>query len=249
MSYSACQEDRLRRIGLSGATCSHCSGCTTFTQRDAMPGWAPAADVAVADLLDLQQSQAYVACGRGAGGSVRVVRPAGVPELVFESGPDYWGVTGVWGLPARPDAAAHALLLLSFVSGTRALSTGGSVHPSVPPSSVCVCLSAGRPACHLSVRPFFRPRVSHVSTSCGPRTSRCFLAERRCVNVPPPAACHLSFLCATTLNLLRWSLLDLTRSRLSWHGLQLGGPFQTSRMSWSLRPTSAPSPAAAWMTC
>lgn len=48
-----------------------------------------------------------------------------MPETVFESGADYGGVTGIWAVAARPADAAHALVVLSFVSGSRALSIAG----------------------------------------------------------------------------------------------------------------------------
>ena len=51
--------------------------------------------------------------------------PRPVPETVFESAPDYGGVTGLWAVAARPADAEHALVVLSFVSGSRALSITG----------------------------------------------------------------------------------------------------------------------------
>ena len=53
-----------------------------------------------------------------------MLSPMPSPETVFQSEPDYLGVTGLWALPARPDDTADALLVLSSVSGSRALSTG-----------------------------------------------------------------------------------------------------------------------------
>ncbi len=45
---------------------------------------------------------------------------------MFESGPDYGGATGLWAIAARPCDAVHALVVLSFVSGSRALSITGA---------------------------------------------------------------------------------------------------------------------------
>ena len=52
--------------------------------------------------------------------------PRPVPETVFESSPDYGGVTGLWALSARPGDESHAAAVLSFVSGTRTLSIAGN---------------------------------------------------------------------------------------------------------------------------
>jgi hypothetical protein len=59
-------------------------------------------------------------------GSLRVAYPRPVPEAVFESGPDYGGVTGLWALSARPGDESHAAVVLSFVSGSRTLSIAGN---------------------------------------------------------------------------------------------------------------------------
>lgn len=59
-------------------------------------------------------------------GSLRVAYPRPVPEAVFESGPDYGGVTGLWALAARPGDDSHAAVVLSFVSGSRTLSIAGA---------------------------------------------------------------------------------------------------------------------------
>ena len=48
-----------------------------------------------------------------------MLSPTPAPETVFQSEPDYLGVTGLWALPARPGDAADALLVLSSVSGSR----------------------------------------------------------------------------------------------------------------------------------
>lgn len=53
-----------------------------------------------------------------------MLSPTPAPETVLQSEPDYLGVTGLWALPARPGDAADAVLVLSTVSGSRALSTG-----------------------------------------------------------------------------------------------------------------------------
>ena len=58
-------------------------------------------------------------------GELRVFYPNPVPEVVFESPPDYSGATGLWAVAARPSEAAHALVVLSFVAGSRALSIAG----------------------------------------------------------------------------------------------------------------------------
>ncbi len=60
-----------------------------------------------------------------------MLSPTPSPETVFQSEPDYLGVTGLWALPARPADATDALLVLSSVSGSRALSTGAP-WPTVP---------------------------------------------------------------------------------------------------------------------
>jgi hypothetical protein len=59
-----------------------------------------------------------------------VAYPRPVPEAVFESGPDYGGVTGLWALSAWPGDESHAAVVLSFVSGSRTLSIAGA-HSSL----------------------------------------------------------------------------------------------------------------------
>lgn len=53
-----------------------------------------------------------------------MIAPNPALEVVYESEPDFGGVLGLWSLPMLPGAAADALLVLSFASGSRALSTG-----------------------------------------------------------------------------------------------------------------------------
>lgn len=57
-------------------------------------------------------------------GAIAVIAPNPELEVVYESEPDYEGVLGLWTLPTIPGAAADALLVISFASGSRALSTG-----------------------------------------------------------------------------------------------------------------------------
>lgn len=57
-------------------------------------------------------------------GAISVISPIHTAESVYESGPDYCGTDGLWTLPSSPGGTTHALLLLSFASGSRALATG-----------------------------------------------------------------------------------------------------------------------------
>ena len=45
-------------------------------------------------------------------------------EMLYESGADYPGISGMWSLPPWPGAEFHSLLVLSFASGSRAMATG-----------------------------------------------------------------------------------------------------------------------------
>lgn len=69
-------------------------------------------------------------------GRIAVLSPTPAPETVFQSEPDYVGVTGLWALPARPGDGADALLVLSSVSGSRALSTGARLGLGLGSGSV-----------------------------------------------------------------------------------------------------------------
>ena len=60
-------------------------------------------------------------------GAITVIAPNPALEVLYESEPDYSGVLGLWSLSTFPGATADALMILSFASGSRALSTGA--HP------------------------------------------------------------------------------------------------------------------------
>ena len=56
-----------------------------------------------------------------------MISPNPVLEVVYESAPNYAGLSGLWAVTARPGDVAHSLLVISFASGSRALSTGAWV--------------------------------------------------------------------------------------------------------------------------
>lgn len=68
--------------------------------------------------------QVYAVGGRGATGAVSVTMACRAPEVLFESAPEYGGVTGLWSLPARLGDAQHALAVLAFADTSRALAAG-----------------------------------------------------------------------------------------------------------------------------
>ena len=57
--------------------------------------------------------------------SIKVISPAQQVDTLMSTGPDFEGITGLWSLPAHLDANTHALVVLSFLAGSRALTAGG----------------------------------------------------------------------------------------------------------------------------
>ena len=72
--------------------------------------------------------------GRGATGAVSVAMACRAPEVLFESAPEYGGVTGLWSLPARLGDPAHALAVLAFTDTSRALAAGSLMLPIPKPA-------------------------------------------------------------------------------------------------------------------
>ena len=70
--------------------------------------------------------QVYAACGSSSNGSIRVIQADQTVEVLYESGTDYPGISGMWSIPPWPGADFHSLLVLSFASGSRAMATGRS---------------------------------------------------------------------------------------------------------------------------
>lgn len=71
----------------------------------------------------------YAACGSSSSGSIRVIQADQTVEVLYESGADYPGISGMWSIPAWPGADFHSLLVLSFASGSRAMATGTVLFP------------------------------------------------------------------------------------------------------------------------
>ncbi|KAK9829276.1 hypothetical protein WJX72_004914 [[Myrmecia] bisecta] len=84
----------------------------------------PIADFALGDPQHLGENKVYAACGRGSTGSIRILHTSRLVETLYESEADYLGVTGLWSLKACERNEAHCLVVLSFVSGSRAMAAG-----------------------------------------------------------------------------------------------------------------------------
>ena len=117
--YAACG------YGATGAACESSSRATSApwhvckAQRHSLTEHAVVACLEAAGIRAIASKLAALCTGR-----IAVLSPTPAPETVFQSEPAYEGVTGLWALPARPGDGADALLILSSVSGSRALSTG-----------------------------------------------------------------------------------------------------------------------------
>lgn len=73
-------------------------------------------------------AQVYALSGAGAEGAntcnVRVMHGGLVVESLFTSPANYEGVTGLWSIPFAPSDASSALIIISFASGSRAMTAG-----------------------------------------------------------------------------------------------------------------------------
>ena len=72
--------------------------------------------------------QVYAACGQQHNGSIRIMQADQTVEVLYESGADYPGISGMWSLTPWPEADCHSLVVLSFASNSRAMATGNSKH-------------------------------------------------------------------------------------------------------------------------
>ncbi len=59
--------------------------------------------------------------------SVHVMHDGLVVESLFRSPAIYQGVTGLWSIPFTPADASSALIIISFASGSRAMTAGEDV--------------------------------------------------------------------------------------------------------------------------
>ena len=58
--------------------------------------------------------------------SVRVMHAGLVVESLFKSPANYHGVTGLWSIPFAPADASSAVIIISFASGSRAMTAGAA---------------------------------------------------------------------------------------------------------------------------
>lgn len=71
-------------------------------------------------------------------GSLHVLHSSEVVDTLFQSGPDYEGVTGLWSIPLRPAEVCSAFIIISFASGSRAMTAGtrmSKFYLETPPCS------------------------------------------------------------------------------------------------------------------
>lgn len=70
--------------------------------------------------------QVYAVSGTSptSAGSLHVLHGSEVVDTLFQSGPDYEGVTGLWSIPLRPAEVCSAFIIISFASGSRAMTAG-----------------------------------------------------------------------------------------------------------------------------
>eukprot|EP00884_Botryococcus_braunii_P013537 jgi/Botrbrau1/22184/Bobra.168_1s0016.1 len=101
----------------------------------------------VADLLNENQNQIYAASGVGEAGCVQVIRGGQKLRLIYESSPDeYAGVTRMWTLHRTASEATHSVIILSFISATRALAPGvGNDAADLTDVTECIPLAPDSP--------------------------------------------------------------------------------------------------------
>jgi hypothetical protein len=91
----------------------------------------------------LRQVYAVSGCGRAGTGALHVLHGSHATELLYAGEPSRQGITGLWSLPAAPGEAAAALVVISFASGSRAMTAGAPPDLDLTPpgsawsSSVC----------------------------------------------------------------------------------------------------------------
>ena len=112
--------------------------------------------------MDVGFVQVYAACGSSKDGSVRVIQADQTVEVLYESGADYPGISGMWSVPPWPGADFHTLLVLSFASGSRAMATGEPPPAPLPPAVFVHCLVQAAGICLGPVGVPW-PRVCHPS--------------------------------------------------------------------------------------
>ncbi|BDA43226.1 probable pre-mRNA-splicing factor rse1 at N-terminal half [Coccomyxa sp. Obi] len=88
-------------------------------------------DATMCDLTGLSQPQVYAVSTGGLRGSdacgMRVMHAGLVVETLFKSPANYQGVTGLWSIPFAPADASSALIIISFASGSRAMTAGSTL--------------------------------------------------------------------------------------------------------------------------
>jgi hypothetical protein len=70
--------------------------------------------------------QVYAACSEGDMGYLQIKHIDRLVETLSTSPPDFVGMTGMWSIPARPHDVHHHVVVMSFVSGSRAMTAGES---------------------------------------------------------------------------------------------------------------------------
>lgn len=98
--------------------------------------------------------QVYAVSGTSptASGSLHVLHGSQVVDTLFQSAPDYQGVTGLWAIPMTPTEVCAALIIISFASGSRAMTAGARCQCclcGVPIAAAVFLYSTG--ICHLKV--------------------------------------------------------------------------------------------------
>lgn len=96
----------------------------------------------------LFQVQVYAISGEGHPGSpsaLHVLHGCQVLDMLFKSPAEYEGVTGLWSIPIGPADITSALVVMSFASGSRAMTAGElsrTYHFACSPvrSVLCACM-------------------------------------------------------------------------------------------------------------
>ena len=79
--------------------------------------------------------QVYAISGKGHPGSpgaLHVLHGCQVMDMLFKSPAEYQGVTGLWSVPVAPADITSALVIISFTSGSRAMTAGAKTPVQRP---------------------------------------------------------------------------------------------------------------------
>jgi hypothetical protein len=100
-----------------------------------LDNWAPIIDFKLASMDGAGHQSIIATSGTNPAGAIREITKTVKTTVASSSAPDYSGLTGIWTLPAVPDAEYHSFMVLSFGNETRVMHMFDGVLDDVSESS------------------------------------------------------------------------------------------------------------------